>query len=61
MLKSARESKAVTSWMNPNAAYEAALSAFVQALLARREGNLFLDDLQRERRGASPGTARSTA
>jgi (1->4)-alpha-D-glucan 1-alpha-D-glucosylmutase len=45
MLKSARESKAITSWMNPNAAYEAALSAFVQALLGRREGNLFLEDL----------------
>jgi (1->4)-alpha-D-glucan 1-alpha-D-glucosylmutase len=46
MLKSARESKAVTSWINPNAAYEAALSAFVQALLAPREGNLFLQDLR---------------
>lgn len=46
MLKSARESKAVTSWMNPNVAYEAALSAFVHALLGRRERNLFLEDLQ---------------
>ena len=46
MLKSARESKAITSWMNPNLAYEAALSAFVQALLGRPEHNLFLDDLQ---------------
>jgi (1->4)-alpha-D-glucan 1-alpha-D-glucosylmutase len=46
MLKSARESKAVTSWISPNAAYEAALSAFVQALLAPRESNLFLPDLQ---------------
>ncbi|MDM7941381.1 MAG: malto-oligosyltrehalose synthase [Hydrogenophaga sp.] len=46
MLKSARESKAVTSWMNPNEAYEAALTAFVRALLGRRERNLFLEDLQ---------------
>ena len=47
MLKSVRESKAVTSWMNPNEAYEAALAGFVRALLGRRERNLFLDDLQR--------------
>ncbi len=46
MLKSVRESKAVTSWMNPNLAYEAALTAFVHALLARRDNNLFLGDLQ---------------
>ncbi len=46
MLKSVRESKAVTSWMSPNLAYEAALSAFMQALLARRDSNLFLGDLQ---------------
>ncbi len=46
MLKSARESKAVTSWMNPNAAYETALASFVQALLGRRDRNLFLEDLQ---------------
>ena len=46
MLKSAREAKTVTSWISPNAAYEAALSAFVRESLARREANLFLDDLQ---------------
>ncbi len=46
MLKSARESKAVTSWMNPNAGYEAALAGFVKALLDPRDGNLFLRDLQ---------------
>jgi len=46
MLKSARESKAVSSWVNPNLAYETALAAFVQALLGRRDGNLFLADLQ---------------
>ncbi len=47
MLKSARESKAVTGWTHPNTAYEAALSGFVQALLrGPREANLFLADLQ---------------
>ena len=46
MLKSARESKAVTSWMNPNVAYEGALSSFVHAVLGHRERNLFLEDLQ---------------
>jgi (1->4)-alpha-D-glucan 1-alpha-D-glucosylmutase len=46
MLKSAREAKTLTSWINPNAAYEAALSAFVRESLARREANLFLADLQ---------------
>ena len=46
MLKSAREAKQVTSWMNPHAGYEAALAGFVRAVLARRDSNLFLADLQ---------------
>lgn len=46
MLKSAREAKAVTSWMNPHLPYEAALSAFVQALLSPGTHNLFLADLR---------------
>jgi (1->4)-alpha-D-glucan 1-alpha-D-glucosylmutase len=46
MLKSVREAKVVTSWINPHSAYEAALSAFVRALLQRRDSNLFLPDLQ---------------
>jgi (1->4)-alpha-D-glucan 1-alpha-D-glucosylmutase len=46
MLKSAREAKVLTSWINPHAGYEAALSSFVQALLLRRDSNLFLPDLQ---------------
>jgi len=46
MLKSVREAKVVTSWINPHAAYEAALTAFVQAALERRDSNLFLTDLQ---------------
>jgi (1->4)-alpha-D-glucan 1-alpha-D-glucosylmutase len=46
LLKAAREAKVHTGWINPNEAYEAALQGFVHALLGRREGNLFLDDLR---------------
>ena len=46
MLKSVREAKLVTSWINPHAGHEAALSSFVQAVLQRRDSNLFLPDLQ---------------
>jgi (1->4)-alpha-D-glucan 1-alpha-D-glucosylmutase len=46
MLKSARESKAVTSWMSPNPAYESALGGFVRAVLDPRQGHLFLADLR---------------
>ena len=46
LLKSVRESKVVTSWIQPNAAYEAALTQFIKELLAPRESNLFLDDLR---------------
>ncbi|RZL91353.1 MAG: malto-oligosyltrehalose synthase [Variovorax sp.] len=45
-LKAARESKAHTSWVVPNPDYEAALTGFVQRLLASVEGNAFLDDVQ---------------
>jgi (1->4)-alpha-D-glucan 1-alpha-D-glucosylmutase len=46
MLKAAREAKRHTSWINPDPAYEEALTDFVEALLGRCEGNLFLDDLR---------------
>jgi (1->4)-alpha-D-glucan 1-alpha-D-glucosylmutase len=46
MLKAAREAKQHTSWINPNAAYETALAGFIEALLARADGNLFLDELR---------------
>ena len=46
MLKAARESKAHTSWVAPNRDYEAALSRFVGALLARVQPNPFLTDMQ---------------
>jgi (1->4)-alpha-D-glucan 1-alpha-D-glucosylmutase len=45
MLKAARESKASTSWINPNSDYEEALSAFVRTALEPRDSNLFLGDL----------------
>ncbi|MEO8124725.1 MAG: malto-oligosyltrehalose synthase, partial [Burkholderiales bacterium] len=45
MLKSVREAKLVTSWFNPNEGYEAALQRFIDAVLERRESNLFLRDL----------------
>lgn len=44
MLKAAREAKEHTSWINPDADYEAALSRFVTALFANPEKNLFLAD-----------------
>lgn len=44
MRKAAREAKENTSWLNPNGEYEAALQAFVAALLAPGETNLFLAD-----------------
>jgi (1->4)-alpha-D-glucan 1-alpha-D-glucosylmutase len=53
MLKSAREAKAVTSWMNPHAAYEAALGSFVRAVLHAHDSRLFLDDLRASARRAA--------
>jgi len=50
MLKAAREAKAHTNWVNPDAEYEAALSGFVGALLARIRPNAFLADLQERAR-----------
>jgi malto-oligosyltrehalose synthase len=44
MLKAIREAKVYSSWINVNAEYESAMDEFVQALLGRLEGNLFLDD-----------------
>ena len=44
MIKALREAKEHSSWVNVNADYEAAMSAFVQALLAPGEKNLFLAD-----------------
>jgi (1->4)-alpha-D-glucan 1-alpha-D-glucosylmutase len=49
MLKAAREAKAGTSWINPNAEYEAALSSFVRAALGPAP-NPFLEDLRAQAR-----------
>ncbi len=46
MLKAAREAKVHTSWSQPDAAYEAALQAFVLGLLGRVDGNPVLAELQ---------------
>ena len=46
MLKAVREAKVHTSWINANAEYEAAVTAFVRALLAPSARNLFLKDLR---------------
>ena len=44
MIKAVREAKVHSSWINVNTAYEAAVNAFVHALLGKVEGNLFLGD-----------------
>jgi len=46
LLKAAREAKAHTSWISPDAEYEAALAAFVRALLGCARHNPFLEDLR---------------
>ncbi|MEA2524598.1 MAG: (1-_4)-alpha-D-glucan 1-alpha-D-glucosylmutase [Thermomicrobiales bacterium] len=50
MLKAAREAQVETSWINPNVAYEDALSAFVRAVLDSTGANPFLDDFATLRR-----------
>ena len=47
MLKAAREAKANTSWIEPNAEYEAALKSFIGGILSPRGRSRFLLDLQR--------------
>lgn len=44
MTKAVREAKVESSWINANAAYESALSGFIDSLLAKTDGNLFLQD-----------------
>ncbi|MCF8177878.1 MAG: malto-oligosyltrehalose synthase, partial [Sulfuritalea sp.] len=44
MIKALREAKEHSSWVKVNTEYEAAMSGFVQALLAPGENNLFLAD-----------------
>ncbi|HKO16248.1 MAG TPA: hypothetical protein VJU87_08410, partial [Gemmatimonadaceae bacterium] len=47
MLKAEREAKRRTSWTEPDAAYEDALAAFVDAVLERGEESPFLTDVAR--------------
>lgn len=44
MVKAGREAKRSTSWIDPNAAYEAAVSEFIVQLLSNPERNAFLRD-----------------
>jgi (1->4)-alpha-D-glucan 1-alpha-D-glucosylmutase len=44
MIKSCREAKVNTSWISPNGSYEAAVTAFIDALLVRQQGKAFLND-----------------
>ncbi len=46
MLKAAREAKVETSWISPNAEYEAALAGFIAGALGRLDPNPFLDELR---------------
>ncbi len=56
MLKAVKEAKVNTSWINPNAEYESALTGFVRAVLDRSNASPFLDDfLQFERTVADLG------
>ncbi len=46
MIKAVREAQVHTSWVNPDEAYEAALTTFVSALLDPGSENAFLDDFR---------------
>jgi len=46
LVKAAREAKQLTSWINPDEAYEQALKDFVRALLDGASANPFLEDLR---------------
>jgi (1->4)-alpha-D-glucan 1-alpha-D-glucosylmutase len=62
MQKAVREAKVHTSWINPNADYEAALVRFVDGMLGTLEGNRFLDDfIPAQRRIARHGALNSLA
>lgn len=46
MIKVVREANRLTNWVNPDKAYEAALTAFIDGLFDMRRSRLFLDDIQ---------------
>jgi (1->4)-alpha-D-glucan 1-alpha-D-glucosylmutase len=47
LLKAVREAKSHTSWINPNAKYDTALTRFAEAILDRQRAAAFLDDFVR--------------
>jgi (1->4)-alpha-D-glucan 1-alpha-D-glucosylmutase len=56
MQKAVREAKAHTAWTNENPAYEAALVAFIEAILDRERNGIFFEDfLSFQRRVARLG------
>jgi (1->4)-alpha-D-glucan 1-alpha-D-glucosylmutase len=60
MLKAIREAKVHTSWVNPNEAYNQAVSKFVKEILVASPENRFLSDFsQFHRRVAYPGMLNS--
>ena len=62
MTKAVREAKLHSSWINPDADYEAATADFVRALLSPEPGNLFLRDfLPFQQRIARAGAVNSLA
>lgn len=62
MQKAAREAKQRTSWVNVDAAYERALTGFIDGVLAGRDGNAFIADfLPLQRRLAAAGCINSLA
>jgi (1->4)-alpha-D-glucan 1-alpha-D-glucosylmutase len=46
MQKALHEAKVHTSWVNPNGEYEQAVAKFVERVLQRSPGNVFLEDLR---------------
>lgn len=46
MLKALREAKVNTSWISPNRNYEEAVMTFIDSVMEKREGNLFLREFE---------------
>lgn len=62
MLKSIREAKLLTSWIDPNPAYETAIRNFIDAILDRNSSAEFLQDIERfQKRVALFGVVNSLA
>lgn len=57
IVKASREAKVNTSWREPDETYEAALAAFVDAILDRSSSNEYLDDFRKFYNRIAPGGA----